>query len=102
MQSLLKNVYRAFDFRREEDVYDKLAVSVSGDLLSDVYLQNRNLMRVDEEDQAQVYVDRLDIRETESLSAVEGGGFSALVRWDVYGSVNHWEHIHPTPALSDL
>jgi hypothetical protein len=26
--------------------------------------------------------------------AAEGDGFSAVVRWDVYGSINHWEHIH--------
>ena len=34
LQVLLKNVYRAFDFRNEDDVYDKLAFSVSGDLLA--------------------------------------------------------------------
>ena len=32
VSGLLKNVYRAFDFREEEDVYDKLATSVSGGL----------------------------------------------------------------------
>ena len=34
LQALLKNVYRAFDFRDEDDVYDKLALSAEGDLLS--------------------------------------------------------------------
>ena len=41
LENLLKNIYRSFDFREEEDVYDRLATSVSGDLLSDIYLQNR-------------------------------------------------------------
>jgi hypothetical protein len=27
---LLQNTYRAFDFRREDDIYDKLAVSITG------------------------------------------------------------------------
>lgn len=94
LQGLLLNIYRSFGFSNEDAVYDQMSKSVSGDLLTTVYLQNRNVMRIDEEDQAKVYVDRLDIREIESLSAVEGNGFSALVRWDVYGSVNHWEHIH--------
>ena len=94
LQGLLLNVYRSFGYSEEEAVYDRMSKSVSGDLLTAVYLQNRNAMRIEEEDQAKVYVDRLDIREVASLSAVEGGGFSALVRWDVYGSVNHWEHIH--------
>jgi hypothetical protein len=94
LHGLLLNVYRSFGYSNEDAAYDRMSKSVSGDLLTAVYLQNRNAMRIEEEDQAKVYVDRLDIREIESLSAVEGGGFSALVRWDVYGSVNHWEHIH--------
>lgn len=94
LHGLLLNMYRSFGFSNEDDVYDQMSKSVSGDLLTTVYLQNRNAMRIDEEDQARVSLDRLDIREIESLSAVKGNGFSALVRWDVYGSVNHWEHIH--------
>lgn len=94
LQGLLLNMYRSFGYTEEEAVYNQMSKSVAGDLLTDVYLQNRNVMRIDEEDQAKVYVDRLDIREIDSLSAEAGGGFSALVRWDVYGSVNHWEHIH--------
>ncbi|MDX2441661.1 MAG: hypothetical protein QNK40_14060 [Desulfobacterales bacterium] len=94
LQGLLLNMYRSFGYDNEEAVYDQMSKSVSGDLLTEVYLQNRNVMRIDKEDQAKVYIDRLDIREIDSLSAVEEGGFSALVRWDVYGSVNHWEHIH--------
>ena len=43
---MLKSIYRSFDFREEEDVYDRLATSVSGDLLSDIYLQNRKSMVV--------------------------------------------------------
>jgi hypothetical protein len=94
LQGLLLNMYRSFGYSDEEAVYNQMSRSVSGDLLTAVYLQNRNVMRIDEEDQAKVYVDRLDIREVGSLSAVEGDGFSALVKWDVYGSVNHWKHIH--------
>jgi hypothetical protein len=94
LQGLLINIYRSFGYSDEEAVYNQMSRSVAGDLLTAVYLQNRNVMRIEEEDQAKVYVDRLDIREIGSLSRVEGGGFSALVRWDVYGSVNHWEHIH--------
>jgi hypothetical protein len=94
LQGLLLNMYRSFGYSDEEAVYNQMSRSVSGDLLTTVYLQNRNVMSIDEEDQAKVYIDRLDIREIESLSAAEGDGFSAVVRWDVYGSINHWEHIH--------
>jgi hypothetical protein len=94
LQGLLLNMYRSFSYSDEEAAYDRMSRSVAGELLTTVYLQNRNVMRIDEEDQAKVYVDRLDIREIESLAAAPGDGFSAVVTWDVYGSVNHWEHIH--------
>jgi hypothetical protein len=94
LHGLLLNVYRSFSYSNEEQAYDQMEKSISGDLLADVYLQNRDVMSIDEEDQAKVYVDRLDIRQVESLTSVKGGGFSAVVQWDVYGSVNHWEHIH--------
>jgi hypothetical protein len=70
LQGLLLNMYRSFGYAEEDAVYNQMAKSVSGDLLTDVYLQNRNVMRIDEEDQAKVYVDRLDIRKINSLSAV--------------------------------
>ena len=40
LDSLLRNTYRSFEFRGEEAVYDKRATSVSGDLLSEIYLMN--------------------------------------------------------------
>ncbi len=46
LNSLLKNIYRSFDFREEEDVYDRLATSVQGNLFSEIYLQNRKSMVV--------------------------------------------------------
>ena len=94
LQGLLLNVYRSFSYGQDEAVYDQMARSVSGELLTAVYLQNRNAMRIDGEAKAQTYVDRLDIREVASITGTDGGGFSVIASWDVYGSVNHWEHIH--------
>ncbi len=41
LQALLHNVYRAFDFRKEETIYDVLDRSVAGDLLTRIYLETR-------------------------------------------------------------
>jgi len=46
LRGLLKNIYRAFDYRMEEDVYDKLAISATGNLLADIYLQNRKSLAI--------------------------------------------------------
>jgi hypothetical protein len=95
LRGLLLNVYRSFSYGYDEAVYDQMAKSVSGDLLATVYLQARNAMQVDEDGgKAQAFVDRLDIRELDSITKTDGEGFSVVASWDVYGSVNHWEHIH--------
>ena len=53
--------YRAFDFREEDDVYDKLAISVDGDLLVDVYLQNRKSMQIQRAGGAQARVREVEL-----------------------------------------
>lgn len=93
VHGLLLNVYRSFGYGEDEAVYDQMSKSVVGELLTDVYLQNRNAMRIEEEDKAYAFVDRVDIRRVADLSK-EDGGVSLTVEWDVYGSVSHWEHIH--------
>jgi len=95
LHSLLKNVYRAFDFRDESDVYDKLAVSVSGDLLSDIYLQQRKSFAVEQAGGAQakvkdIVVEKVTVAEsTKNDNALE---FKAV--WTAAGTVGHWGHIH--------
>jgi hypothetical protein len=89
------NVYRAFDFREEGDVYDKLAISASGDLLADLYLQNRKSFEVKRAGGAQAKVKEIEILDV----AVESNpdDTSALdlqSKWTAMGTVGHWGHIH--------
>jgi hypothetical protein len=95
LHSLLKNVYRAFDFREEEDVYDKLALTVSGDLLADIYLQNRKSFEVKRAGGARARVKEVAILDV----AVENLhdrplGLSFKSKWTAFGTVGHWGHIH--------
>ncbi|MHC5075956.1 MAG: hypothetical protein ACYTFM_05970, partial [Planctomycetota bacterium] len=94
LHGLLLNTYRSSLYKDEEVVYDQLARSVTGDLLSTVYLQNRDALNIDEADGAKSIVDRVDVRSIESTQVMESGAFSVLADWDVYGSVRHWEHTH--------
>jgi hypothetical protein len=95
LQTLLKNVYRAFDFREEEDVYDKLALSVSGELLTDIYLQNRRSLAVQQAGGAQAKVGEVAV-EAASARRLDGPGLRYLLdgRWTALGSVGHWGHVH--------
>jgi len=95
MHSLLKNVYRSFDFRDESDVYDKLALSVQGDLLEEIYLQNRKSFEVKKAGGAQARVKEIEILEvgSEPLSS-NNKGFEFKAKWTAQGSVGHWGHVH--------
>ena len=61
LNTLVRNVYRSMDFREEEDVYDRLATSVHGDLLSEIYLQNRKSLVVEQAGGAQARVEEVNI-----------------------------------------
>jgi len=100
--ALLKNVYRAFDFREEEDVYDKLAISVSGDLLTDIYLQNRESMLIEQAGGAQAKVKQVEVLETDvEESRKQKGALDIRTRWTAIGSVGHWGHIHTRQNVYD-
>jgi hypothetical protein len=95
LQTLLKNVYRAFDFRDEEDVYDKLALTVSGDLLTDIYLQNRRSMVIQQAGGAQAKIKEVTV-ESARAERVDGDGVTYALHgtWTALGTVGHWGHVH--------
>lgn len=95
VSSLLRNVYRAFDFRQEEDVYDKLALSVEGDLLADMYLQNRKSFAVQKAGGAQAKVKEVEILEAHSERLKDHPrAFAITSQWTAMGTVGHWGHVH--------
>jgi len=93
--SLLKNVYRAFDFRDEEDVYDKLAISVNGDLLTDIYLQSRKSLVIEQAGGAQAKIKEVTVVEAEVQEPnKEKNAVAIRTKWTATGSVGHWGHLH--------
>lgn len=95
LHSLLKNVYRSFDFRDEEDVYDKLAISVSGDLLAKVYLDHRKSMSVQQAGGAQAKVTDVAVESVNiTPSEQKDGALDLHAVWTAQGTVGHWGHIH--------
>ncbi len=90
---LLQNIYRAFDFRREADVYDKLAISVSGDLLADVYLQNRRSMEIENQGGARARVETVQLLSIVAVK-IQSGEQAYRCVWTASGAVGHWGHVH--------
>ncbi len=95
LESLLKNVYRAFDFRDEQDVYDKLALSIDGDLLADVYLQHRKSFTVQKAGGAQAKVKEVNMLNA-TAEPVDGESHTYNIKsqWTAMGTVGHWGHVH--------
>ena len=95
LQGLLKNTYRAFDFRAEEDIYDKLAVSSSGDLITEIYLQNRRRLVMEEQGGAHAKVQDVQLLDAVQVGPpARGQEFTFRCLWRITGTVNHWGHSH--------
>jgi hypothetical protein len=94
VSGLLTNVYRAFDFRDESDIYDSLARSASGDLLTEIYLETRKALEVQNQGGARVKVDEVSMLAVDPDALAKEIGFTARCTWNVTGSVGHWGHIH--------
>ncbi|MDJ0859807.1 MAG: hypothetical protein QNI90_19115 [Dinoroseobacter sp.] len=102
-EDLLNNVYRAFAFRTEAQVYDRLALTLHGDALEQVYLAQREALRIDRAGGAVARVTELDVREV-TLQPAEPGGLRLQTDWTVTGRVGHWGHAHSrtNAYLADL
>ena len=108
LEALHSNIYRAFDYERDEEVYDALAESVTGPLLDWVFQEINRSLILKEEGGAQAKVSLvkplewsrrpLNDKEREALKGEAGlvtrGAFACEYRWRVVGEVTHWGHSH--------
>ncbi len=92
--SVLPNVYRAFEFPGEEAAYDRLAISVTGETLTDIYLEHRNAVETEERGGARARIEAVEVLEVDSVGGAIGGGFVADAEWMVGGTVIHFGHRH--------
>lgn len=92
------NIYRAFDYETQSEIYDALARSVDGELLEALYDQIYRSLIMYEEGGAISRVSGLRLLENEVLSIgqVEQDvpGFSVRAKWQVDGVVYHFGHSH--------
>ena len=93
-ETLLRNVYRGFDYRSESDIYDALAQSVQGPLLADLYLKIKQGLIMQEQGGAVARVKEVTVTKAEPAQGKAKDGFAERVTWQVEGTVEHWGHIH--------
>ncbi len=91
------NIYRAFDYKNEGDVYDTLERSIGGPLLTDIYLQIQKGLKMQEQGGAIAKVREVKLASVgtaEDAEVAQKGGFVVPCHWTVRGTVEHWGHIH--------
>jgi hypothetical protein len=93
-ETLLRNVYRGFDYRSESDIYDALAQSVQGELLANLYLKIKQGLIMQEQGGAVARVKEVTVTRSEPVASKAKDGFAERVTWQVEGTVEHWGHIH--------
>jgi len=91
---ILPNVYRSLESRSESAVFDRLALSVTGETLTDVYLDHRKVLQMEERGGARARVEAVEVVEVDSVQPEDSGGFSADAVWTVGGTVTHFGHRH--------
>jgi len=98
-EPLHENIYRAFDYTDESDVYDALAESVDGPLLERLYDEVYRSLVLQEAGGAVsrvASVRHLDLAVEEIGVVGERAlpGFVVDATWQVDGAVYHWGHAH--------
>ncbi|MEH6593458.1 MAG: hypothetical protein V7746_24540, partial [Halioglobus sp.] len=94
VKDLLRNIYQAFDYRQESDIYDTLERSVGGDLLTDIYLETQRSLELTSQGGARAKVKSIEVQAIEIVAAEVPNAFRASTTWNVNGSVGHWGHVH--------
>ncbi len=94
LNSLMRNIYRAFDQRTESGIYDVLARSIHGGMLETVYLQTANALSIDEQSATRIHVAELELHVDALKQIKKRMGFIADAQWTAFGTVGHWGHQH--------
>jgi hypothetical protein len=91
---VLPNIYRAFEFREESAVFDRLSMAVTGEVLTEIYLEHRKVLEMEERGGARARVEAVEVIDVDSIEPDSSSGFSAQVIWTVGGTVTHFGHRH--------
>ncbi len=94
---LHSNIFRAFDYHQETDIYDALAASVDGPLLRELYLKMIKSLEVQEQGGAVARIDAVEVvggSPADQPLDNDRVGFGYRCQWNLVGTIEHWGHIH--------
>jgi len=91
---MLSEIYHALNLEDEGQTYDQLAKQVSGDLVTDLYLDSRRRLVAGTREGASVIVRRVEVQNVGTRKSSEAARPAYPCRWTVTAKVTHWQHSH--------
>lgn len=98
---LHKNLFRAFDYQSESEIYDSLEKSVAGAELRELYLQINDSLKVKEQGGAVARINDVKVikgqveptnrQPEDDENPIQ---FDYVSEWTLDGTIEHWGHIH--------
>jgi hypothetical protein len=92
LHAALNQVYRSFELDDETKTYDRIAQSVTGDAIRDIYLEVRKSLL--DQDGGRVVIDRVRVGAVDGIEWQPDGGCRVDATWNVRGTVGHFGHFH--------
>lgn len=93
LRQLLHPIYAAYALQDEEAVYQHLAQALSGDLLEDTYLHQRQTLLRQADGGGLGRANRIEV--LEAAPPPTGQRATLAARWIAEGDIAHWGHSHP-------
>jgi hypothetical protein len=93
-EAVLSDTYHAFNLTDEGELYDRLAASVTGDLVDDLYLDSRRRLTAGTRQGAEVTVRDVEVLDIGEPIDAGSGAVAYDCRWVVTSRVRHLQHIH--------
>ncbi len=94
VQGLLERVYVAFEKRDEAEIYDALSAVTEGEVLSELYLQRRSAMVMEDSGGGDSQLVEVELVRADADPRLGRTGYAIRGAWRVLGSVGHWGHAH--------
>jgi hypothetical protein len=93
-EALHRSLYRAFEARTEDEIYDVLAQSVDASLLQEIYLDIYESLILREQGGVITEVEDVEVLGGDVLPGGNATEFAVAWRWRVHCSISHWGHVH--------
>ncbi len=94
IEPMLSEIYHAFNLNDESETYDRLAEQVTGDLVTDIYLDSRRRLVAGTREGASVAVRQVVVQDVGAPWTTEADNPAYPCRWTVTAKVTHWQHSH--------